>query len=180
MRPHAARSCLAASEKEKDCKKFLRVVGLHHFLKSDALIMATKKPRITISLNEQDYAVLKRLNSLNGVPMSRTISELVGTLTPVLERMADNLEAVVKADEETRRKIANSLEKHFLAASSAYDVAMENFDDFSDSLQEIAQRNGDGGMRVPRGRGDDSLRDTPDCVTRGSGTERETGSGGQR
>ena len=66
--------------------------------------MATTKPRITISLEEQDYAVLKRLYTLNGVPMSRTVSELVAMLTPVLGRMADNLEAVAKADEETRQK----------------------------------------------------------------------------
>lgn len=67
--------------------------------------MATLKPRITISLDEQDYAILKRLSALNGVPMSRTVSELVSMLAPVLGRMADNLEAVVKADEETRKKI---------------------------------------------------------------------------
>ena len=53
--------------------------------------MATTKPRITISLEEQDYAVLKRLYTLNGVPMSRTVSELVAMLTPVLGLMSDNL-----------------------------------------------------------------------------------------
>ena len=73
--------------------------------------MATTKPRITISLEEQDYAVLKRLYTLNGVPMSRTISELVAMLTPVLGRMADNLEAVAKADEETRQKNRRELGK---------------------------------------------------------------------
>ena len=144
--------------------------------------MATTKPRITISLEEQDYAVLKRLYTLNGVPMSRTVSELLAMLTPVLGRMADNLEAVAKADEETRQKIAESLEKHFVGINVAYNSAMENFNEFSDGLkaevQGIAQRGGDGGMRVSRGRVDAAKRDTPDCVTRGSGTRRETGSGG--
>lgn len=144
--------------------------------------MATTKPRITISLEEQDYAVLKRLYALNGVPMSRTVSELVAMLTPVLGRMADNLEAVVKADEETRQKIAESLEKHFVGINVAYNSAMENFNEFSDGLkaevQGIAQRGGDGGMRVSRGRVDAAKCEAPDCVTRGSGTRRETGSGG--
>ena len=80
--------------------------------------MATTKPRITISLEEQDYAVLKRLYALNGVPMSRTVSEFVAMLTPVLGRMADNLEAVAKADEETRSRIAESLEKHFFSVNN--------------------------------------------------------------
>lgn len=157
------------------------MVGLHHFNKSDAL-MATLKPRITISLDEQDYAVLKRLYTLNGVPMSRTISELVTMLTPVLGRMADNLEAVARADEETRRKIAESLESHFVSANESYKSVLKDLEDFSDGLDAhvkgIAQRGGDGGMRVQRGRIDAAKRDTPDCVTRGSGTQRETGSGG--
>ena len=116
--------------------------------------MATTKPRITISLEEQDYAVLKRLYTLNGVPMSRTVSELVAMLTPVLGRMADNLEAVAKADEETRQKIAESLEKHFVAVNGACNIAMKNLDEFSDSLdaevKAIERRSGRDAMRVPR------------------------------
>ena len=98
--------------------------------------MATTKPRITISLEEQDYAVLKRLYTLNGVPMSRTVSELVAMLTPVLGRMADNLEAVAKADEETRQKIAESLEKHFVAVNGACNIAMKNLMNFQTALMQ--------------------------------------------
>ena len=144
--------------------------------------MATTKPRITISLEEQDYAVLKRLYTLNGVPMSRTVSELVAMLTPVLGRMADNLEAVAKADEETRQKIAESLEKHFVAVNDACNIAMQNLDEFSDILdadvKAIARRSGRDAMCEPRARSSAVTREAPDCVTRGSGTRRETGSGG--
>ena len=80
--------------------------------------MATTKPRITITLKEADYAVLKRLNALNGVPMARTISELVEVVTPVLARISDNLEKVKMADEETRSRIAESLEKHFFSVNN--------------------------------------------------------------
>lgn len=144
--------------------------------------MATTKPRITISLEEQDYAVLKRLYTLNGVPMSRTVSELVAMLTPVLGRMADNLEAVAKADEETRQKISESLEKHFVAVNGACNIAMKNLDEFSDSLdaevKAIERRSGRDAMRGTRARSSAVTREAPDCVTRGSGTRRETGSGG--
>ena len=144
--------------------------------------MATIKPRITISLEEQDYAVLKRLYTLNGVPMSRTVSELVAMLTPVLGRMADNLEAVAKADEETRSRIAESLEKHFFSVNKIYREAVKSLDCFSEELDSqvkgSARGGADGGMRAPRGRVDGASGEAPDCVTRGSGTQRETGSGG--
>lgn len=157
------------------------MLGLHHFYKSDALIMATKKPRITITLDEQDYGVLKRLYVLNGVPMSRTVSDLVAMLTPVLGRMADNLEAVARADEETRSRIAESLEKHFVSVNRVYGEAVRSLDSLSETLDsEVkggARGGADGGMRAPRGRVGAASGEAPDCVTRGSGTFRETGSG---
>ena len=144
--------------------------------------MATTKPRITISLGEQDYAVLKRLYALNGVPMSRTVSEFVAMLTPVLGRMADNLEAVAKADEETRSRIAESLEKHFFSVNKIYGEAVKSFDCFSEELDSQVKGSSRGGadgvMRAPRGRVGAASGEAPDCVTRGSGTQRETGSGG--
>ena len=144
--------------------------------------MATTKPRITISLEEQDYAVLKRLNTLNGVPMSRTVSELVAMLTPVLGRMADNLEAVAKADEETRSRIAESLEKHFFSVNKIYGEVVKSLDCLSEELDSQvkggARGGADGGMRVTRGRSGTASGESPDCVTRGSGTQRETGLGG--
>ena len=144
--------------------------------------MATTKPRITISLEEQDYAVLKRLNTLNGVPMSRTVSELVAMLTPVLGRMADNLEAVAKADEETRSRIAESLEKHFFSVNKIYGEVVKSLDCLSEELDSQvkggARGGADGGMRGTRGRSGTASGEAPDCVTRGSGTQRETGLGG--
>lgn len=157
------------------------MIGLHHFIESDVL-MATLKPRITISLDEQDYAILKRLSALNGVPMSRTVSELVSMLAPVLGRMADNLEAVVKADEETRKKILESAEKHFIRTTEFYNAALKDFDRFSDKLGEqvegMARNRDDSDMRVPRGRVGAVACEAPDCVTRGSGTLKSTRSGG--
>jgi len=56
--------------------------------------MATKKPRITITLYTQEYSILKRLSGLNGSPMSRTVSEFVSLVAPVLRQIADNLEKI--------------------------------------------------------------------------------------
>lgn len=94
-----------------------------HFLKSDAImraslfyfrcteIMATAKPRITITLEPQEYAILKRLSGLNGVPMARTISELVSLVAPVLAQIADNLKTVQDSEENVRANLLRSIEK---------------------------------------------------------------------
>lgn len=94
-----------------------------YFLKSDAImraslfyfrcteIMATAKPRITITLEPQEYAILKRLSGLNGVPMARTISELVSLVAPVLAQIADNLKTVQDSEENVRANLLRSIEK---------------------------------------------------------------------
>ena len=81
-----------------------------------------------------------------------------------------------------RGKNRRELEKHFVAVNGACNIAMKNLDEFSDSLdaevKAIERRSGRDAMRVPRARSSAVTREAPDCVTRGSGTRRETGSGG--
>lgn len=96
--------------------------------------MATSKPRITITLEEQNYAVLKRLNALNGVPMARTVSEFVQLVAPVLERICDNLERVRMADENVRSRIVESAEKNLRVIEGLSLEVLNNFDMFSDEL----------------------------------------------
>ena len=96
--------------------------------------MATSKPRITITLDEQHYAVLKRLNALNGVPMSRTVSEFVELVSPVLERVCDNLERVRIADENVRSRIVKSAESSLKVLEGLSAEVLDNFDMFSDEL----------------------------------------------
>lgn len=102
--------------------------------------MATNKPRITITLKEADYAVLKRLNALNGVPMARTISELVEVVTPVLARISDNLEKVRMADENVKKSLLNSAERSLSEMEEIYSVALDNLDMFSVELGEAVER----------------------------------------
>ena len=68
-----------------------------------------------------------------------------------------------------------------MAVNGACNIAMKNLDEFSDSLdaevKAIERRSGRDAMRVPRARSSAVTREAPDCVTRGSGTRRETGSG---
>ena len=50
--------------------------------------MATTKPRITITLNDTSYAVLKAISECSGQPMSTFVTEMLDSARPTLERMA--------------------------------------------------------------------------------------------
>lgn len=51
--------------------------------------MATKKPRVTVTLEQDDYERLRVLSEMNGESMSALISGLVSSVAPVLERIVD-------------------------------------------------------------------------------------------
>lgn len=51
--------------------------------------MGTVKPRITVTLDLDDYELLKELSALNGESMSAIISGLVGAARPVLDRLVE-------------------------------------------------------------------------------------------
>ena len=125
-----------------------------HFLKSDAMIraslfyfrcteiMATSKPRITITLEPQEYAVLKRLSGLNGVPMSKTISELVGLVAPVLAQIADNLKTVQDSQENVRADLLRSIEKLNSRASELHKEAELVMSDLDEALTKATGADG--------------------------------------
>jgi len=60
--------------------------------------MATKKPRITITLDHGVYALLRAIAQVHGRPMSALVSELVEAAAPVMERVAVLTDAAKKAD----------------------------------------------------------------------------------
>lgn len=112
--------------------------------------MSTTKPRITITLNEADYAVLKRLNALNGVPMSKTVKELVELVAPVLVRVCDNLEKVKIADENIKNRLLRSAEKSLETMEEIYSIALDNVDMFTEDLERaIAEQNAIDGKVPP-------------------------------
>lgn len=72
--------------------------------------MATKKPRITISLNPHVYATLKRMSELGGDPMASIVSELLGTVHEPLMRTVAFLEAAAEAPKQVRDGLRQSFE----------------------------------------------------------------------
>nr|CRY96433.1 hypothetical protein [uncultured prokaryote] len=68
-------------------------------------ILPTLKPRITITLNEHQYAVLSSLSGLQKASMSSIVVDLLDTTLPVLERLADVLQNAVSAPQNVLDEI---------------------------------------------------------------------------
>lgn len=99
--------------------------------------MAGRKYRITIGLKASEYNALKRMNELNGVPMAKTVSELVEAVTPVLSRMADNIEKVKLVDENIKRHLRDSADKSLVALEELRIQALQHMDLFSEDMESF-------------------------------------------
>ena len=64
--------------------------------------------RVSVGFSEEEYRVLRELSEQNGQPMAKIVSELVGTVIPILERMTANLKAVNNAPATVREGLRNS------------------------------------------------------------------------
>ena len=92
--------------------------------------MATTKPRITITLNQRTYEVIKAIGELGGQPMSAFVSEMLDSALPTLERMAATFQAVKTAQTAERGKFLSSLDRAQAALEPAVMEAVGQFDLF--------------------------------------------------
>lgn len=105
--------------------------------------MATDKPRITISLTQDQYDVIKRLSGLQGVPMARVVTDLVAEVAPVLEKVVEALSIAAKAQENVKvnlRRVVDQAEEDFRPIVSQ---VLNQFDMFADQLQTLVHASGD-------------------------------------
>ena len=104
--------------------------------------MATDKPRITISLTQDQYDVIKRLSTLQGVPMARVVTDLVAEVTPVLEKVVEALSIAARAQENVKvnlRRVVDQAEQDFRPIVSQ---VLNQFDMFADQLQTLVHVSG--------------------------------------
>lgn len=158
--------------------------------------MATKKPRITISLDPHVYATLKRMSELGGDPMSSIITELLGTVHEPLMRTVAFLEAAAEAPKQVREGLRQSFESVERELYSAVGHSVDQIDWLTlqlgkvDSASEDSMeayndsRMTDGGAgRAPARQATPSVtaeskpakRSNPRNVIRGSGSTRSGG-----
>ena len=68
--------------------------------------MTTTKPRITITLEEEAYALLQRMSAQRGKSMSAIVTDLLDSAAPSLERAAVLLQqAQMTQEEEVEREV---------------------------------------------------------------------------
>lgn len=99
--------------------------------------MATNRPRITISLDPEQYEILKRLAVLQKAPMAGIVSDLVAEVTPVLARVADSLELAMRAQQGVRANLKRVAEEAEADLKPLTEMARSQFDMFADEIARI-------------------------------------------
>lgn len=128
--------------------------------------MATSKPRITITIEPDEYAVLQRMARLRCSSMSRIVTELLHEVLPVLSRVADALEATERAQEGMKVAIRQSSEQAFQDMQPLVARILGQFDQFTGELERLAVSGPESCLEA--GHGDASPRPARGGVT-GSG-----------
>lgn len=73
--------------------------------------MPTKKPRINVTLETNEYALLKRYAELQGVSMSKVISGFIELTIEPLERFCVMLEGIKHTDKEIHQGFRQSIDQ---------------------------------------------------------------------
>lgn len=98
--------------------------------------MPTKKPRVNITLTQNQYNVFKSLSDSSGQAMSSLIVEIIELSMPTFERMAATFQQLKKARDTDRARMAEAfeetqsvLEPLALAAAGQFDLFLGKIDD---------------------------------------------------
>lgn len=100
--------------------------------------MATDKPRITITLEPEQYEVLHRMAKVQGGSMSRIVTDLLGEVAPILGRVADAMEAAQKAQQGMKATIRAATEQAERDMQPLVATVLGQFDYFATELERIA------------------------------------------
>ena len=72
------------------------------------------KPRLTLSISEEDLAVLRQVSELSGRPMSSVVSNLISLSLPMLQNQIKTLQRVKNDQEQHKKKISEIFESSTL------------------------------------------------------------------
>jgi hypothetical protein len=111
--------------------------------------MATKKPRLTITLEPHTHLVISTLSGLQGYSKSKVITDLLDAVVPVLERtarllqMAETAQTTVTADmkasfEESEKKLHVMLNMAMADLVRLEDTIEKSADDSSEKAHSVA------------------------------------------
>jgi hypothetical protein len=101
--------------------------------------MATKKPRLTITLQPALSAQFRKLSELTGNSQSSLIADLLEGSEPVIARVIQVLEAAEVAKQSLSGKLTGDMERAQAQVEGALEIAMHGFKDFTGSMIEEAE-----------------------------------------
>lgn len=101
--------------------------------------MATKKPRLNLTLEPQRYELLKRLAEQQGTSMSAIVVELLDTVAPVLERVCVAVENARKAQESVKLNLVKTAEEAEASLAPMLAEAMGQLDMFLGACNEAGE-----------------------------------------
>jgi hypothetical protein len=107
--------------------------------------MPTLKPRITITLTDEQHEVLSEVAKGQKVSMSSIVVDLLDTAIPVLKRVADLVQAAQKAPQEALAQLKLSLGRAEDEVRGMQDDVLGQLD----SLVKEAAGDGDARRRTP-------------------------------
>ena len=101
--------------------------------------MATTKPRITITLNDNSYAVLKAISECSGKPMSTFVTEMLDSARPTLERMATTFQKIKRAQDAERARFLENMDDAQAAIEPVVMHTLGQFDLFLGRIEQAAE-----------------------------------------
>ena len=106
--------------------------------------MATTKPRITITLNDKSYAVLKAISECSGQPMSTFVTEMLDSARPTLERMAATFQKIKRAQDAERARFLENMDEAQAAIEPVVMETLGQFDLFLGRIEQAVEGRGAG------------------------------------
>ena len=110
--------------------------------------MATTKSRITITLNDKSYAVLKAISECSGQPMSTFVTEMLDSARPTLERMATTFQKIKRAQDAERVRFLENMDDAQAAIEPVVMQTLGQFDLFLGRIEQAAEGRGAGVGRL--------------------------------
>ena len=105
--------------------------------------MATTKPRITVTLDQEEYELLKSWSHYAGVSCSAVLAELWKTTVPAFSRvlhLAQQAEQVKDSAKQGLKQAAEDAEARF---KPLYDETMANLSLFEEEVKGVLGAGGD-------------------------------------
>ena len=113
--------------------------------------MATKNPRITITVEPSLHAQLRRLSELTGNSQSALVGELLDGAGPTLERVIKVLEIAQTAKDSIKGKLAAEMDAAQAKVEAQLGLALDAYEDMATPLLDIAEAIDRRSRRQPQG-----------------------------